>query len=542
MEEKKAEDHKDQPDLEHQEHSEHQEPIVENKPVQPSQASQSPSNLSEKKKMKFSPMKIILAIVVLVLIVLIILVLTNVIPLGSKQYTAKETYNLTYSVYSNGTLLDTQTSTFAKDAVASSLGFASNKLDEEINAMQQGQEKNITLEPKDAFGTYDSSLVFSLNRTEVTEASGLPSKINRTSTQNRTLNVSTSVFKQAFSEQPVLSKIYTRSSVSYKVINLAGDNVTLSIELKVGDTFPSGLSSFGLNTTVTVITDETITVRIDGVNQVTPSEIGDLAITLDSSYVYFEFTPTIGKSIELSGYPTSTVVQVNSTHISFDGNALGAGETIIVNVKLLRKVVEKVPVTGSSIKNIPGAPTFQFFIMSHCPYGTQMAKGVIPMWEKLKDKANIELRFVSYTMHGAQEDLDNNRLICLREEQSSKLIEYLKCFVYGDGSEASSQACIISTGVDKAKLDSCLATSVAAYMETDKALNTQYGVQGSPTVVINGENAEVYPRDPATVAKALCDAFTTKPAECSFAFDTTNPSAGFGGGTASSSGSAASCG
>ncbi|MCX6741792.1 MAG: thioredoxin domain-containing protein [Candidatus Pacearchaeota archaeon] len=536
MEEKKAEDPKDQPNVEHSEHQEH----PSESPV--SQASQPTSNLPEKKKMKLSPMKIILAIVVLILIILIVLVLTNVISLKPAQYTTKETYNLTYSVYSNGTLIGTQTSTFAKDSVAASLGFASNKLDEEINAMQQGEEKNITLEPKDAFGIYDPSLVFALNRTEVTEASGLPSRINRTSTQNRTLDVSTDIFTQAFSEQPILNKIYTRSSINYKVTKIIGDNVTLSIELKVGDTFPSGLSSFGLNTTVTAVTDETITVRIDGVNQVTPSEIGDLAITLDNNYVYFEFTPTIGKSIELSGYPNSTVIQVNSTYVLFDANALGAGETITVDVKLLKKAVEKGPVTGSSIKNIPGAPTFQFFIMSHCPYGTQMAKGVIPVWEKFKDKANIELRFVSYTMHGAQEDLDNNRLICIREEQSAKLIEYLKCFVYGDGSEASSQSCIVSTGVDKAKLDSCVATSAATYMETDKALNTQYGVQGSPTVVINGKESSVYPRDPATVAKALCDAFTTKPAECSFAFDTTNPSAGFGGGTASSSGSASSCG
>jgi hypothetical protein len=79
-------------------------------------------------------------------------------------------------------------------------------------------------------------------------------------------------------------------------------------------------------------------------------------------------------------------------------------------------------------------------------------------------------------------------------------------------------------------------------MEVDKALNEEFGVQGSPTVILDGKEASVYPRDPASVAKALCAAFTSKPSECSSTFDTTNPSPGFGGGSASSSGSGASCG
>ena len=78
-------------------------------------------------------------------------------------------------------------------------------------------------------------------------------------------------------------------------------------------------------------------------------------------------------------------------------------------------------------------------------------------------------------------------------------------------------------------------------MKADKELNTKYGVQGSPTVILDGKEASIYPRDPATVAKALCDAFTSnKPSECSLTFSTTNPSAGFG--TGSSTSSEASCG
>ena len=183
--------------------------------------------------------------------------------------------------------------------------------------------------------------------------------------------------------------------------------------------------------------------------------------------------------------------------------------------------------TGAVTKN--NGPTMQVFIMSHCPYGTQIVKGVLPVWEKMGNVANIELRFVSYTMHGAQEDLDNSRIICIREEQNAKLLKYLNCFVSGDGSESSSQDCISQIGIDKAKLESCVASRVSGYYDKDKALNTQYDVQGSPTIILNGKEASIYPRDPQSIATALCEAFTgSKPSACSQSFSTTNPSPGFG--------------
>jgi len=61
-----------------------------------------------------------------------------------------------------------------------------------------------------------------------------------------------------------------------------------------------------------------------------------------------------------------------------------------------------------------------------------------------------------------------------------------------------------------------------------------YGVQGSPTVVINGKVAQVYPRDPETVKTYLCCAFNNPPAECSQTLSTENPSSGLGWGTSDS--------
>ncbi|MEM2031459.1 MAG: hypothetical protein QXG83_01455, partial [Candidatus Pacearchaeota archaeon] len=75
------------------------------------------------------------------------------------------------------------------------------------------------------------------------------------------------------------------------------------------------------------------------------------------------------------------------------------------------------------------------------------------------------------------------------------------------------------------------------YFAEDKALNEKYNVRGSPTVIIDGREVSIYPRDPQSIANALCDAFKTKPSECSKAFSTMNPSPGFGSGSSSSGGS-----
>jgi glutaredoxin len=235
--------------------------------------------------------------------------------------------------------------------------------------------------------------------------------------------------------------------------------------------------------------------------------------------------------------PKASVKEIKDTIILLDANSDLAGKKVIVTVKVISRSKEKsAAATGASV--VDGAPTMQVFIMSHCPYGTQILKGLIPVMEKFNGKANVELRFVSYTMHGAQEELDNKRIICMREEQSSKLTDYLNCYVSGSGSEEDTQKCIAK--VDKAKLDSCVASKADTYLEADKALNTEYGVQGSPTIVINGKEASIG-RDSQSLATALCNAFTgSKPSVCSETFSTTSPSPGFG--TSASSSSGGSCG
>jgi len=191
-------------------------------------------------------------------------------------------------------------------------------------------------------------------------------------------------------------------------------------------------------------------------------------------------------------------------------------------------------------------PVVEAFIMSHCPYGTQIEKGLIPVIKVLGDKADIQIKFVYYVMHGETEVMEQLNQYCIDKEQNDKFIDYLECFLEdGDGAR-----CLTETGIDIAKLDSCTESADTEFditknledesswlsgrfplFNTHKEDNDKYSVGGSPTLVINGEQVSSA-RDSASLLSAVCNAFNTAPEECDAELSPASPSAGFGYDTA----------
>jgi hypothetical protein len=198
-------------------------------------------------------------------------------------------------------------------------------------------------------------------------------------------------------------------------------------------------------------------------------------------------------------------------------------------------------------------PEVEVFIMTYCPYGLQMQKAVLPVWELLEGEADFSIKWVDYIMHGEKEIVENNVQECIQREQGDKYLDYANCFVLSDDSET----CLGSAGVDVAKLEGCI-EDLDTEFEISKlyadqsswsggrypqynvhtSLNDAYSVQGSPTVVINGAQVSVA-RSPEAVKEAICNAFLEAPAECDEVLSSTAASPGIGGGTGTDS--AASC-
>ena len=196
-------------------------------------------------------------------------------------------------------------------------------------------------------------------------------------------------------------------------------------------------------------------------------------------------------------------------------------------------------------------PDVKLFVMSYCPYGLQAQKMFLPVYDLLKDKVDMGIYFVSYIMHDKPEIDENLRQYCIQNESKEQYYNYLKCFVQ----DGDFEKCLSQTNIDKAKVALCVLETDNEYKITEQyndqstwlngnypkfdvqaALNEQYEIGGSPTVIINDKEVSVNPRSPEKFKQLICEAFTEIPEECSQTLSEEVFSPGFGGGTGSSSG------
>lgn len=204
-------------------------------------------------------------------------------------------------------------------------------------------------------------------------------------------------------------------------------------------------------------------------------------------------------------------------------------------------------------------PTVELFVMSQCPYGTQIEKGILPAVQALAKKVNFAIKFCDYSMHGPWELTEEMNQYCIQKNEPQNYQTYLKCYLGSNGDAAGDAACLKSTKINTVKLASCVAATDKTYKITAdsndkttwvggsyppvnifKADNTKYNVQGSPTLVINGETISA-DRDSASLLKTICSAFKTAPAECSAKLSSAQPSAGFGYNASTGSTAGATC-
>jgi glutaredoxin len=227
------------------------------------------------------------------------------------------------------------------------------------------------------------------------------------------------------------------------------------------------------------------------------------------------------------------------TYVSTDGKIITFQETDIT----------KEPAGAQG--NAPAAepvksdkPVVELFVMSHCPYGTQIEKGIIPAVEALGDKIDFQLKFCDYAMHGEEELKEQMRQYCIQKEQKGSLLPYLKCFL----KEGKADDCIKQTSLDAAKLTSCVDATEKEFKVIDnyknnigyngqfpgfplyKEENSRYGVQGSPVLVINGVQLQSN-RDSKSLLNTICSSFNSSPDICKKELSSENPVPGFGDGT-----------
>ena len=186
-------------------------------------------------------------------------------------------------------------------------------------------------------------------------------------------------------------------------------------------------------------------------------------------------------------------------------------------------------------------PVVELFVMSHCPFGTQIEKGILPVVETLGDNIDFSIKFCDYAMHDKQEIDEQLRQHCIQEKENDKFLSYLKCFL----EKGESNNCLQKTNINTDLLNSCVSETDAKFKITENyenkigwkgrfpsfnisaEENEKYGVQGSPSLVINGTLIPSA-RDAKSLLETICLGFKNQPTECQADLSSAPPAPGFG--------------
>lgn len=255
--------------------------------------------------------------------------------------------------------------------------------------------------------------------------------------------------------------------------------------------------------------------------------------------------------------------QEQPVYISVDGNKIFQGVIDINQTQPKQDDQQAQAPEKTTADTKADVPEVKLFVMSYCPFGTQMEKGILPVLQTLGSKIKFTLEFVDYSMHNSlasndRKELDENlRQYCIQKNQPAKLQTYLGCFL--DKGQGTENTCLAKAGINAAQITSCMSATDTQFnvtkdfqdkssyqgqfpqFEVNKDENAKFGVQGSPTLVINGSQVSPSGRDSQSILKAICSGFNNAPAECNKTLSTTQPAPGFGSGAAAAGGSSASC-
>ena len=141
------------------------------------------------------------------------------------------------------------------------------------------------------------------------------------------------------------------------------------------------------------------------------------------------------------------------------------------------------------------APTLEMYVMSQCPYGVQVMNAIAPVKQQLGDGLNLKIGYIGngspgsfQSLHGPSEVKGDIAQLCAAKQAPGKYLDLIVCQNKNPRAvDTNWKECASTVGMDAAALEACVTGDegqqllAAAFAEAQ-----QKGVQGSPTMFING--------------------------------------------------------
>ena len=179
-------------------------------------------------------------------------------------------------------------------------------------------------------------------------------------------------------------------------------------------------------------------------------------------------------------------------------------------------------------------PEVELFVWSYCPYGVQAQGPLAEVVKTLGTSADFEA-VLYHDGHGAYETQQNKIQACIQEIAKDKYWDYATGFVDDiypivsqsrdiDEDKSESIKLMKSLGIDDSAVMDCVDKRGTELIAEHVSRAQEYGVTGSPSVVINGVKVNVA-RNAEALKTAVCNAFNTAPSDCSTTLDSSDAAA-----------------
>lgn len=193
-------------------------------------------------------------------------------------------------------------------------------------------------------------------------------------------------------------------------------------------------------------------------------------------------------------------------------------------------VVEATSDIGTDAQEVPklDKPKVELFVWSYCPYGVQAQGPMAEVVSLLGDAAEFVI-VPYYDGHGEYEAQQNKIQSCIQKLDTDKYWAYAAGFVEdiydtcgstrdAECDKSESIKLMDSLGIDSDEVIKCVDSEGDDLFEEAVSYSRQNGVQGSPTILVNGVKVSVA-RNAESIKAAVCEAFNDAPSECSEVLD-----------------------
>ncbi len=157
--------------------------------------------------------------------------------------------------------------------------------------------------------------------------------------------------------------------------------------------------------------------------------------------------------------------------------------------------------------------SIEFYVMSQCPYGTQVEDSIAPVLKLMGNSINLSIDYIASelgdgnfrSLHGQPEVDENIRQLCAIKYNPDEYMDFIICQNKDiRNADKTFEDCADSAGLDIESVKACAEGEEGAVLLSESSKRAQEReARGSPTIYINGEQYDGR-RDTESFQSAIC--------------------------------------